>query len=1090
MTSFLKSIVLKSDVGPFSHIPEDVLNKHIRSSPRRHSTVNSNRPLPTENEKPDNKGHGWSFKELFESRKKAKRRIMPAITVSDEGNAYLDVPKSETLHAFNSQRNYVVQPPLSDSSQVKRSQKKLFIIRLSRPFRIKWDLFVMCLAGWNCWYNPYSVAYEPEWAQETSSLVVNTIIDMIFFLDVFLNFRTTFFSSSTGDEIFDSRLIAKNYLVGRFWIDLMSCIPSDLLSKALGYDQDKGLNTGSIISMFALMKLGRISRLNRIITYLRAKNDFKMLIRIGQLIFFLLMYIHLVSCAWWIIVNYDQEWVPISDRSLIFEKEVSYQYWISFYTAVQLLVGGEVGTRNSLQACFGAFMIMFGALLTAIIFGDMAVLMSNMNIRQTKFQESQNAVNTAMKNLRLPDTLQQHVSDYLIFTEATLASREDLETFKNLISPSLYRDVLYELYENIIKKNSVIGNSDIIYEVIVSKLTPLICKPEEQLILQGSMSDDMSLYFVARGDCAVFVQDEKSRTKLVNILRPGQHFGEVALITNGGRTATVRARNYCTLAMLHREDFTNLISTYSHTMQKFKEGMFAYDDRYKKYLLRMIKRIPFFKELMPTTLQELLYSMKPTNIEQGEFLIKPGVANDCIIFILDGMLEVSFTLNDRKIFQRKETALKNRVKSSDRLLPEELSSLKPQTEIYPLWSQTGITGSIHITELDKYIDYKLLGKYCIESVLDYLESGSSIGFFTLLSNDTFFIQVKAKTKCSLACIDKEVLNRLRINHVDLHKQLSKFESWGNQFTPYVDDYIVSSDSKPGLQFDRNMKKGLLRLRGAVLRVIKENRDKWILKTPMISLMLNNLNKQTKPNSQLQTLRYARRNSQFNENLYKATKKLQTKDKKKQLSMSTVNDSIELVNKHLHDHSRALENLVSKLDDICSILIPHRKHSRSKTDNVQLGSSDILHLDIVKEEASEIESEIQEKSRENSEYGNTSALEETKQNERAKIIAKSVKPAKTQPQPRSKDVGFMDSINLSISKSTFPSKSDSILPISPHNPLPRQFSSISSPSLSLSEDPNMPQNTSTDSEATVSSSELSLEAYRTTLFISPRKKVFT
>lgn len=47
----------------------------------------------------------------------------------------------------------------------------------------------------------------------------------MFLVDILLNFRTTFYLSSTGDEIFDTKLIAKNYLLGNFTIDIISCMP-------------------------------------------------------------------------------------------------------------------------------------------------------------------------------------------------------------------------------------------------------------------------------------------------------------------------------------------------------------------------------------------------------------------------------------------------------------------------------------------------------------------------------------------------------------------------------------------------------------------------------------------------------------------------------------------------------------------------------------------------------------------------------------------------------------------------------------------------------------------------------------------------
>lgn len=138
----------------------------------------------------------------------------------------------------------------------------------------------MCLSAWNCFYNPYVLAYNPELSYTTLALVINTIIDFIFMIDIALNFRTSFFSSITGDEIIDASMIAKNYIMGKFWIDLLSCVPSDLLGFA--YEENlETIDVGSILFLFGLMKVYRISRLNRIITFMRTKNDLKSVIRIG-----------------------------------------------------------------------------------------------------------------------------------------------------------------------------------------------------------------------------------------------------------------------------------------------------------------------------------------------------------------------------------------------------------------------------------------------------------------------------------------------------------------------------------------------------------------------------------------------------------------------------------------------------------------------------------------------------------------------------------------------------------------------------------------------------------------------------------------
>lgn len=50
-------------------------------------------------------------------------------------------------------------------------------------------------------------------------------------------------------------------------------------------------------------------------------------------------------------------------------------------------------------------LILTGALITAVLLGNVCVLISNLNIKQTHFSEISNAVNTAMKNMKLPEYL-------------------------------------------------------------------------------------------------------------------------------------------------------------------------------------------------------------------------------------------------------------------------------------------------------------------------------------------------------------------------------------------------------------------------------------------------------------------------------------------------------------------------------------------------------------------------------------------------------------------------------------------------------------------------------------------------------------
>jgi hypothetical protein len=57
------------------------------------------------------------------------------------------------------------------------------------------------------------------------------IIDVIFIVDILMNFRTSIADFITGDEIFEQKTIATRYLKGQFIIDLIGAIPMDLILK-------------------------------------------------------------------------------------------------------------------------------------------------------------------------------------------------------------------------------------------------------------------------------------------------------------------------------------------------------------------------------------------------------------------------------------------------------------------------------------------------------------------------------------------------------------------------------------------------------------------------------------------------------------------------------------------------------------------------------------------------------------------------------------------------------------------------------------------------------------------------------------------
>lgn len=181
------------------------------------------------------------------------------------------------------------------------------MISQNDPRKTNWELFVIVLALYNSFCIPFELSFAPLVMEGTEFFILNSVIDLLFGVDIFVSFRTTFYHPITGDEIKDLSIIRNTYFKGRFMIDFLSTVPFDNLLFMITQTENK------ILGMFSLLKLFRVTRLSRIIARLNVSEDTKNSLKLFQLIFFIVMYIHCSGCAWFSIVKIDETWIPPLD---------------------------------------------------------------------------------------------------------------------------------------------------------------------------------------------------------------------------------------------------------------------------------------------------------------------------------------------------------------------------------------------------------------------------------------------------------------------------------------------------------------------------------------------------------------------------------------------------------------------------------------------------------------------------------------------------------------------------------------------------------------------------------------------------------
>lgn len=132
------------------------------------------------------------------------------------------------------------------------------IFRPNDDLKLKWDMIVMLGAIINCFSIPLQVSFDPKEMNHIIYKIISYCIDILFCLDMIVNFRTAFVNDY-GLEVTKTREIALNYLSFYFWMDLIATVPIDDIASAFSDEKNE------IYRLFGILKLGRLLKLKKII---------------------------------------------------------------------------------------------------------------------------------------------------------------------------------------------------------------------------------------------------------------------------------------------------------------------------------------------------------------------------------------------------------------------------------------------------------------------------------------------------------------------------------------------------------------------------------------------------------------------------------------------------------------------------------------------------------------------------------------------------------------------------------------------------------------------------------------------------------
>ena len=201
----------------------------------------------------------------------------------------------------------------------------------------------------------------------------------------------------------------------------------------------------------------------------------------------------------------------------------------------------EVAPVKEVEIIFVICMMIVSAMANAYIFGEMAVLVQEMDKKDIEFQESLDNANTAMHSLEIPEKIQDDIREYLMSVNEYKTQQNEMKDFMESISPSLKANVCKyiffvavnqnnllnkilkneeyvklisemrfkknkdtSLYERIIKKKGLSKEAVNFFNDIVSRMEIQYEESEARIIKQNDeKSENNYMFFIERGECIV-----------------------------------------------------------------------------------------------------------------------------------------------------------------------------------------------------------------------------------------------------------------------------------------------------------------------------------------------------------------------------------------------------------------------------------------------------------------------------------------------------------------------------------------------------------------------------------------------------------
>jgi len=276
----------------------------------------------------------------------------------------------------------------------------------------------------------------------------------------------------------------------------------------------------------------------------------------------LILVIHNFACSWFFATTMSAiNWEKIiQDDSRYLSGSLSDLYLVYFSYGAAMLAGwggppplSPDGLYSRTELVVWSMTAPISALCTAFVFAQLLEVVQQASAATDKHLSKLAELSSVLDSLFVPPNLKQRCLRYHSFLSIHNANKAEYDSLFSSMSLNLQQDIKVHLFDGLVRSAPFFAE---VPEEVMTKLVLAfeeeVYGPGQYIFHQGESGDD--LFFIMRGSVEVLVDGSPLAQ-----LQVGSFFGEVALVNDSPRGASIRAQSFCMFAKLSRDVFTEVL---------------------------------------------------------------------------------------------------------------------------------------------------------------------------------------------------------------------------------------------------------------------------------------------------------------------------------------------------------------------------------------------------------------------------------------------------------------------------------------------------------------------------------------------------